>query len=163
MKCIETLARVNVLCVDKTGTITEPGMCVYKFEPVDESKKTEVFGLISDMAAASSKDNATMEALQEYFNAGSGRIADKVYPFSSQTKYSGVTFENETYVIGAPEFVLRDRYGEYKDRIEKYSEKGYRVLVFAKYMGIPDQKPLTEDVEVLGFTALSNPIRKRRS
>ena len=55
MKCIETLARVNVLCVDKTGTITEPGMCVYKFEPVDESKKTEVFGLISDMAAASSK------------------------------------------------------------------------------------------------------------
>ena len=160
MKCIETLARVNVLCVDKTGTITEPGMCVYKFEPVDESKKAEVFGLISDMAAASSKDNATMEALQEYFNAGSGRIADKVYPFSSQTKYSGVTFGNETYVIGAPEFVLRDRYGEYKDRIEKYSEKGYRVLVFAKYMGIPDQKPLTEDVEVLGFTALSNPIRK---
>ena len=161
MKCIETLARVNVLCVDKTGTITEPGMHVYDFSVLDGADQLEISQLLADFVAAQEKDNATMEALKAYFSNGSGMQAREVYSFSSETKYSGAVMnDGKSYVIGAPEFVLRGQFAQYQEQIAIYSSKGYRVLVFAQYEGTLDRKPLTEPVLPLCFVMLANPIRK---
>ena len=161
MKCIETLARVNVLCVDKTGTITESGMHVYDFSVLDGADQLEISQLLADFVAAQEKDNATMEALKAYFSNGSGMRAREVYSFSSETKYSGAVMnDGKSYVIGAPEFVLRGQFAQYQEQIATYSSKGYRVLVFAQYEGMLDRKPLTEPVFPLCFVMLANPIRK---
>lgn len=161
MKCIETLARVNVLCVDKTGTITEPGMHVYDFSVLDGADQLEISQLLADFVAAQEKDNATMEALKAHFSNGSGMRAREVYSFSSETKYSGAVMnDGKSYVIGAPEFVLRGQFAQYQEQIAIYSSKGYRVLVFAQYEGTLDRKPLTEPVFPLCFVMLANPIRK---
>ena len=161
MKCIETLARVNVLCVDKTGTITEPGMHVYDFSVLDGADQLEISQLLADFVAAQEKDNATMEALKAHFSNGSGMRAREEYSFSSETKYSGAVMnDGKSYVIGAPEFVLRGQFAQYQEQIATYSSKGYRVLVFAQYEGTLDRKPLTEPVLPLCFVMLANPIRK---
>ena len=131
MKSIETLARVNVLCVDKTGTITETNMSVKDVVPT-----------------------------LEYFKEGTGKKAESVTPFTSATKYSGVTYEEEVHVLGAPEFVLRDDFDKYKEEIEGYAGKGNRVLVFGTYDGELDGKALTGKVTPLGYVLLANPIRK---
>lgn len=161
MKCIETLARVNVLCVDKTGTITEPGMHVYETKILDGLDEAQTVATIADVVAAQEKDNATMEALQDYFTKGSGHKAKEVFSFSSETKFSGATMDDgKAYVIGAPEFVLRSQFEEYQEQIAEYSSKGYRVLVFGEYEGILSRKPLTEPVVPMGLVMLANPIRK---
>lgn len=163
MKCIETLARVNVLCVDKTGTITENTMEVNGEIPMDgydSQSMAPLKHIISDFASAMSSDNITMKAMKDYFNKPSGRKAVSVSPFSSQFKYSGAAFEDGSYVLGAPEFVLREDYDNYREQIEQYSSEGYRVLVFGIYDGVIDGKALTGKVTPLGLVFLSNPIRK---
>ena len=163
MKCIETLARVNVLCVDKTGTITENTMKVHDVVSLESYEKEELpplKELLGDFAHAMSKDNITMAAMQEYFTQGSGQVATSVTSFSSAFKYSSVTFHTTSYVLGAPEFVLRDDYEIYKETIESYGSEGYRVLVFGRYEGTPDGKALTEAVVPYGLVLLANPIRK---
>lgn len=163
MKCIETLARVNVLCVDKTGTITENTMKVHdvvSLEPYEKEELPPLKELLGDFAHAMSKDNITMAEMQEYFTQGSGQVATSVTSFSSAFKYSSVTFHTTSYVLGAPEFVLRDDYEIYKETIESYGSEGYRVLVFGRYEGTPDGKALTEAVVPYGLVLLANPIRK---
>lgn len=163
MKCIETLARVNVLCVDKTGTITENTMQVNGVIPMagyDASAMPGLRVLISDFVAAMSDDNITMEAMKQFFNMSSTRKPISIIPFSSVYKYCGAIFSDGAYVLGAPEFVLRERYEEYRKEIENYSKEGYRVIVFGSYNGVLDGKELTEEVTPLGFIFLSNPIRK---
>ena len=163
MKCIETLARVNVLCVDKTGTITENTMEVNGEIPMDgydSQSMAPLKQIISDFASAMSSDNITMKAMKDYFNKPSGRKAVSVSPFSSQFKYSGAAFEDGSHVLGAPEFVLREDYDNYREQIEQYSSEGYRVLVFGIYDGVIDGKALTGKVTPLGLVFLSNPIRK---
>ena len=163
MKCIETLARVNVLCVDKTGTITENTMQVNGVIPMagyDASAMPGLRVLISDFVAAMSDDNITMEAMKQFFNMSSARKPISIIPFSSVYKYCGAIFSDGAYVLGAPEFVLRERYEEYRKEIENYSKEGYRVIVFGSYNGVLDGKELTEEVTPLGFIFLSNPIRK---
>ena len=163
MKSIETLARVNVLCVDKTGTITENSMSVKDMIPTkeyDAEKMPELTGLLSDFVGAMSSDNSTMEALKDYFKTKTGQSASKVVPFTSVTKYSGVMFGEKSYVIGAPEFVLRDDYDTYKPDISEYARKGYRVLVFGSYDAALDGGKLTGKVLPMAYVLLANPIRK---
>ena len=161
MKCIETLARVNVLCVDKTGTITEPGMHVYEVELLDGVDEDATTKILADVVRAQNRDNATMEALQAHFTENGGMHAKEVFSFSSETKFSGAIMEDgKSYVIGAPEFVLRSQFEEYQEQIAEYSSKGYRVLVFGEYEGMLTKKPLTEPVVPMGFVMLANPIRK---
>ncbi|EWM54037.1 cation-translocating P-type ATPase [Ruminococcus flavefaciens] len=161
MKCIETLARVDVLCVDKTGTITENEMTVSDvIRASEEYSEDTVLGLLSDFAAAQDADNQTMNALKKHFHRPAGRIAISTTGFSSEFKYSSVTFDREAFVIGAPEFVLKERLAEYKERIDEFSRKGYRVLAFGKYSGIPDGKELLSAVDPVCFVILSNPIRE---
>jgi len=165
MKSIETLARVNVLCVDKTGTITENKMAVQKLvEATEYSEKGEkglpLSSLLGDFCAAMSPDNITMTALQNYFKENSEKKAVSMTAFSSVTKYSSVTFEDGAYVLGAPEIVLRKNYDKYAGEIETYTKKGSRVLVFGSYDGVIDGSALTGDVSPLGYVLLANPIRK---
>ena len=161
MKCIETLARVDVLCVDKTGTITENAMQVHSVVPADESiTEDDIKGLISDFAAAQSADNETMRAVKNYFKRPAGQNVLSHSGFSSEFKYSSVVFESGAYVLGAPEFVLRDEFDRYRSTIENNSRKGYRVLAFGKYNGRPDGKALSEPVTPVCFIILTNPIRK---
>lgn len=163
MKSIETLARVNVLCVDKTGTITENSMSVKKLVPTEQYDKEsmpELSKLVGDFVKAMSSDNSTMEALKEYFKEGTGMVPVHVTPFTSATKYSGVTFSEKSYVLGAPEFVLREDYEVYKTEIQTYAKRGYRVLVFGNYDGNLEGQKLTEKVTPLAYVLLANPIRK---
>lgn len=163
MKCIETLARVDVLCVDKTGTITENTMKVMDVIETDEYDKDEMEPLrtmIGDFAAAMTKDNITMAAVKEYFTTTSGKKALARTGFSSATKYSSVTFEDGAYVLGAPEFVLKEKYGDYAEEITEHASTGARVLVFGTYDGEIDGNPLDHAVTPLGFVLLANPIRE---
>ena len=161
MKCIETLARVDVLCVDKTGTITEPNMKVEGFIPeTSDYTEEELIQLISDLAASQSKDNVTMEAMQAYFNKPTGKQALSTCPFSSRYKYCGSVFAEGSYVLGAPEFVLGNSLGKYSAQIDAGSKKGYRVLAFAFSQYEPDGTPLNWDIRLLALIFLTNPIRK---
>ncbi len=163
MKCIETLARVDVLCVDKTGTITENTMSVSKLITVDEYDKQDVESLIATMVSGMDDDNITMSAFKKYFINTVGAKPDKICPFSSKYKYSGCVIGGCGYVLGAPEFVITDNFEKYQKIVEKYSKKGYRVLTFAKYNGEPDGKKLTGITNPLGFVLLENPIRSTAS
>lgn len=164
MKSIETLARVDILCVDKTGTITENHMTVQDI--VLLSEKENVRTVLHEFVDVMTIDNVTMQALKDYFaedqNVGveSNYRAKKIISFSSEKKYCSVIFEEGTYILGAPENVLRDAYQTYKENIEKYAKKGYRVLVFGKYQG-EWEEPLKETVEPYALVLMSNPIRKQ--
>ena len=163
MKCIETLARVDVLCVDKTGTITENTMKVQKLIKTDEYDEKEKGGLsllVGDFAAAMTNDNITMAALKEYFTKASGKKVLSKTGFSSATKYSSVTFEDGAYVLGAPEFVLKEKYDDYAEEITEYASTGSRVLAFGIYDGEVDGKPLSHGILPFGFVLLANPIRE---
>lgn len=163
MKCIETLARVNVLCVDKTGTITENTMEVQDVIPTkeyEEGKLRPLSELLGDFTAAQSSDNITMEAMKRYFKIASGKKAVAKTGFSSASKYSSVTFEEASYVLGAPEFVLKEQYENYEEAISAHASKGARVLVFGTAKEEPDDKPLKEAVTPLAYVLLANPIRQ---
>jgi cation-transporting ATPase E len=128
------------------------------FDGVDAEKTSRLLG---DFVHAQSKDNATMEALQAYFTAQTGLAAKEVFSFSSRTKFSGAQMADGTsYVIGAPEFVLREQFASYREQIASYSAKGFRVLVFAEYEGTLTHEPLIQTVRPLGLVMLANPIRE---
>ena len=187
MKSIEALARVDVLCVDKTGTITEAGMEVAKIVPAKDAENTFLQSLLRDYASAVPDNNATMEAIRDYLERkgkdkdrdsdtdtdsnkdktaevqtfmAARRKALEVMPFTSATKYSGVVFEDGKYLLGAPEFVMGNAFEEIADEIREYTKKGYRVLLLAKYPGSDIKGTLTEKPEPLGYVILSNPIRE---
>ena len=185
MKSIEALARVDVLCVDKTGTITEAGMEVAKIVPAKDAENTFLQSLLRDYASAVPDNNATMEAIRDYLERkgkdkdrdsdtdsnkdktaevqtfmAARRKALEVMPFTSATKYSGVVFEDGKYLLGAPEFVMGNAFEEIADEIREYTKKGYRVLLLAKYPGSDIKGTLAEKPEPLGYVILSNPIRE---
>lgn len=163
MKCIETLARVDMLCVDKTGTITENTMKVQALIETEQYHADEMDPLnviVSDFASAMAKDNITMAAMKEYFTSPSGKKAVSKTGFSSATKYSSAAFEDGVYVLGAPEFVLKEAYGDYAEEITKHASTGARVLVFGTYDGDIDGKPLDHGITPLGFILMANPIRE---
>lgn len=161
MKSVETLARVNVLCIDKTGTITEPRMSVEKAVP-SKNYQGDLDKVIGDFAQNMPTDNATMKAVHSFFTQNTGQKASSILPFTSVNKYSGVVFNDHTLLIGAPEMVLRDQFDECQAEFEKYAKTGYRVLIVADYPGVltEDDSKLTKPVEVYGYILLTNPIRK---
>lgn len=158
MKSIETLARVDVLCVDKTGTITEPEMKVKEvvFEEDDVTER------LTDYVLASKDNNATMQALQSFIpeDAEQKHAALKVVPFTSSTKYGGIIFDDATYLLGAPEFIMRSEFEKIEDKILPYTDKGYRALLFAKYDGTELEHGLSGSVEPLAYVIFENPIRQ---
>lgn len=156
--CIETLARVDTLCLDKTGTITEGKMEVKDIIPISvEKEKMEI--MLSALAQYSSDHNSTIEAIRERFKKEvNDRVKNQV-PFSSQKKWSGISFEGiGSLVMGAPEFVLKEKVGEYSQMIEKYS-CDYRLLVLAISKENFEEKELPKNLEVIGFILILDKIR----
>lgn len=163
MKCIEALARVDVLCVDKTGTITENEMQVSSVIPMEGFDPAQGVGLkaqISTLIAAMPDGNLTMQALKRYFKTPLKKNAEAVFPFSSTYKYCAAVFLDNAYVLGAPEFVLRGDYEKYRPLMESYSADGFRTVLFGRYEGTPDGQALTESVIPMGLILLTNPIRR---
>lgn len=176
MKSIETLARVDVLCVDKTGTITEPDMklkeiFLCKNGGADGTQTAltldELKSLILDYANASVDNNATMLALKAYAaealtnnTSALHRTAVSQQAFSSSLKYGSVTFSDGTYLLGAPEFIMHEDFARIEEEIIPYADKGDRVLLFARYDGENVENGINGSVTPLGFVALANPIRE---
>lgn len=161
MKSIETLARVDTLCVDKTGTITDSNMKVQDIEILDHKlNQEELFGVMSDFAFAQDADNITMSAIKVYFNHPTGAKIGKVQAFSSEFKYSGTEINGENYVLGAPEFILNKDFDKYRESIKKYNRKGQRVLILCRYEGELTDKSLDKTTEAIALIMLANSIRK---
>lgn len=176
MKSIETLARVDVLCVDKTGTITEPDMklkeiFLCKNSGADGTQTAltldELKSLILDYANASVDNNATMLALKAYAadaltnnTSALHRTTVSQQAFSSSLKYGSVTFSDGTYLLGAPEFIMHEDFARIEEEIIPYADKGDRVLLFARYDGENVENGINGSVTPLGFVALANPIRE---
>ena len=162
MDCIEALARVDTLCVDKTGTVTENKMVVEDMVLLcpDRFIADDIRMIMADYVAAMQSDNDTMAALRKYFTGQVNQEAIATLPFTSARKYGGVSFhEDETYLLGAPEILLGDQIGEYADVIEEYSSKGCRVLLLTMYDGaLTDESPTAEKLPV-ALILLANKIR----
>ena len=167
MKSIETLARVDVLCVDKTGTITEPDMRVEEVFLCKSGSKPELSEedlkrTLADYVFASKDNNATMKSLKEYasnIKIYGDKIPKKILPFSSALKYGSITFEDGCYLLGAPEFIMKENFVKFENDVFPYTQRGSRVLLFAKYEGEDIEKGITQNVIPLGFVAFANPIR----
>lgn len=167
MKSIEALARVDVLCVDKTGTITKPDMNVKQLVKSSKSEMTveEFEGLLADYTLASKDNNSTMQALKSYIDEKAAGVVThrqpvSVYPFSSTTKYGGALFSDGMYLLGAPEFIMRDKFDLISDEISDFTKDGDRVLLFGKYDGSDIKDGLTGKVTPLGYVVLANQIRE---
>lgn len=171
LKCIETLARADVLCVDKTGTITENEMTLKRIADISGGHAgiEEIRTAMSEFVFNMSDDNNTIHALKREFSKSDVkcRKAYKVLGFNSAVKYSAVSFgENESYIIGAPEFVMGKEYENIRQSVEKYSGNGERVLLFAAY-NPPDKVSdifegavLNGGVKPLALIVLANKVRK---
>lgn len=161
MNCIESLARVDVLCVDKTGTITEPKMEVANLIPLTSDPPERLERILAAMYSGREAENDTDRAMSELFAEDSDWVCIQRIPFSSQTKWSGAVFEQEgAYLAGAPEFILGSRFSEVAETVHSWSSMGYRVLLVAAYDGVPEPERLdAERVSPLALVLLTNQIR----
>ncbi len=166
MKSIESLARVDVVCVDKTGTITDNAMLVADAVPVRQMNRAQMEragDLVSRYLGALDDSNATSEAMIDYFGEMKSGDALETLPFSSRYKYSAVRFREGVFVLGAPEIVLKRHFNLYQDEVNHYAAKGYRVVVFGQAVnaGAIPQNGLDQcDVDPIFFIMLQNPIRE---
>lgn len=158
--CCESLARVNVLCLDKTGTITEGTMQVDDIIPIGGSSDDAAVGF-SALAAALSDNNETFNAVKARFGNESQLTATKVFPFSSARKWSGANFGEEgCYVMGAGEFILGEGFDEISGSAKSISEMGRRVLLLAHSKNhIDDSFTLPADLQPIAMLAISDKIR----
>ena len=163
MSCIETLARVDVLCVDKTGTITAPQMAVSQLIPLEGASlsQEEIRRALGAFYRASDRDNHTGRALAEYFSGGENWPAEQVIPFTSATKWSAVVFrDRDAWLVGAPDFIMGGLSGQLGQAVETWSRRGYRVLLAAAYAGRPSPAGLDPAlVSPMALILLANPIR----
>lgn len=126
--CIETLARVDVLCLDKTGTITEGKMIVDSYQ----SNVINFKEIISNLTYDLQDDNATLFAIKEYFKPKSTFKLVKTIPFNSSKKYSGVIYKDDIYIMGAYNYMMNQFDENIVKEIEEYASNGYRVISVAK-------------------------------
>lgn len=157
--CIETLARVDTLCLDKTGTITEGHLCVQGEESVKEDVDLEQ--LMGRMVAALGDENETFQALRQHYKRNQSTNTKLVLPFSSERKFSGVVFEGEgTYLMGAYQFIFPQADPAVLEKIAEYASQGLRVLTVAHSPNEMTDYTLAEDFEIVGFVFMTDVVRK---
>lgn len=157
--CIETLARVDTLCLDKTGTITEGHLCVQGEESVKEDVDLEQ--LMGRMVAALGDENETFQALRQHYKRNQSANTKFVLPFSSERKFSGVVFEGEgTYLMGAYQFIFPQADPAVLEKIAEYASQGLRVLTVAHSPNEMTDYTLAEDFEIVGFVFMTDVVRK---
>ncbi len=163
MEAIEALARVNVLCLDKTGTITTGELEVTEVLALGDAKKEEVSEIMNELTFAFEDTNNTQEALKKYFRRTNIYTVKERIPFSSERKYRAVSFENRgCFVLGAPEFLLGEREEEQEigKTVDAYSEEGYRVLLLGRCSALHPEDGSVEGVVPMGLIVILDCIRK---
>ena len=154
--CMETLARVDVICLDKTGTLTEGRMQVVDFTPLEKHTKEEMEEIINAFAENSLDTNATMIAIKEHFTKKNTWKKLKSIAFSSERKFSAISFKDkDVYYLGAPEVLLKEKSKIVKE-IKKY-QTDYRVLLLGSQKVLSD-KP--EKIEAIGIILIEDIVRK---
>jgi len=163
--CIEMLARVNILCLDKTGTITDGTMQVNEVVEVGTPKEgAKVAELVSAIITATGDNNQTALALANkfgYATKDNPHKPKKVLPFSSTRKMSAVEFEGQgTYFLGAPEFVLQDMGSKVEEIVNDRAKQGLRVMCLAHSMGEIKEEKLPGTRRALALIAIEDHIRE---
>lgn len=159
--CIEMLARTNVLCLDKTGTITDGTMRVIDCIEIKNHTEYTIREIIGSMMSTFEDVNPTSEALIKYFDKNSILTATDKVPFSSKRKYSAVTFgKSGTFILGAPEFVLSENYDKVAPKVERFAKEGCRVLVLGHTLLKPETDELPKTVRPICLIVLQDHIRE---
>ena len=160
--CIETLARVDTLCLDKTGTITEGTMCVENAEPyTTESTPEEIERIMGNLMAVLKDQNATADALHKRFRARRDMTVGNVIPFSSDRKYSGASFKEEgTYLMGAAQFLFPEGNEALLEKCGEYASEGLRVLVLAHSPLECEGTGLVQELTPVALILLTDVIRQ---
>ncbi len=154
--CIETLARVDTICLDKTGTITKGEMEVSKLVPLNETPMNEIVDALSVMSYHMENDNQTMEAISKKYARKNDYKVLEVVPFSSQAKWSGISFEDVSYIIGAPEIVLKDT-SKIDKELNLYTESNRTILLGKVNHKLNKTLPL--DVEPMALVIINDKVR----
>ena len=158
MEAIEALARVNVLCLDKTGTITTGALEVVELIPFGENPE-RMREVMNEIAFAFDDVNATQDALMAYFEKTEKWKIQAKIPFSSDRKYRAIVFEGEgNYVLGAPEFLVKDN-KELNEKVDACSREGMRVLLLGKCASINMNDMTVSGVTPSGLIVISDCIR----
>lgn len=157
----EVLARVDVLCLDKTGTITKGDLKVTEVQCLNNEDIKHIDKIISAIVHSFKNGNATEKALLERYESNPNlKIKNKI-PFSSKRKWSAVEFEEEgAFILGAPEMILKDEYKHIKNKIEKAAKEGKRVLLLAKYEGENFNENLKGSVKEIALIFIEDIIRE---
>lgn len=164
--CIETLARVDTLCLDKTGTLTEGSMCVEQAVPyIEETEEdislSEIERIMGNLMAVLKDQNATADALHKRFTIKKDMKPKCTIPFSSDRKYSGASFEEwGTYLMGAVQFLFPQGNEKLKERCETYAGQGLRVLVLAHSQSVVEGPELPEGLKPIALLLLTDVIRE---
>lgn len=164
MEAIEALARVNILCTDKTGTITTGDLEVINTHTFEGTSDDELRQVMNELAFAFDDVNLTQTALMNYFEKTENWIVQDKIPFSSARKYRAIRFENHgDYVLGAPEYLLPDRetgsFSHISETVSQYSSEGYRVLLLGRSSGIDSACESIGTVTPMGLIVISDCIR----
>ena len=158
---IESLARVDVVCVDKTGTLTEGKMKVKEVIPLEDASYDQINTIMGSYMRIFQEGNDTNEALRAYFPINDKYQEVEVLPFSSDRKYSSIHFEGEgTFLLGAYEFIALNKNEELEEKMKPYIENGNRILVLGHTLEEASNQMTLKDVELLGFIVLEDIIRE---
>ncbi len=158
--CVETLARIDVLCLDKTGTITEGNLRVHQVEVLPETDDKIVYEVMSNYCRVFPRGNATSQALYSYFSPIETYAEIKVLPFSSDRKYSAIQFEGSgTYYLGAFQFLFPNDSSKISEKMVQALKEGYRVIALAKSNQPLEESKLPEDLEVAAYILMKDKVR----
>ena len=159
MEAIEALARVNILCTDKTGTITTGNLEVADVITFEEDAKDSIEEIMAEICGAFDDENATQNALNEHFGRHTEWTVREKIPFSSARKFRAVSFaEHGDYVLGAPDFLIRSS-EKLLSLLEGYSKEGYRVLLLGRSSGISAEKESIGQIRPIGVIIISDIIK----
>ncbi len=159
--CIEMLARVDVLCLDKTGTLTDGSMMVHRVVPFGNYTESDIHQAVSSLLAYTHDNNATARALRAKFGASSSDVLLHALPFDSENKLSAITLQGKgTFILGAYEFIRAKKDLNIEAKINEYARLGYRCVVLSRSKKPIENDYVPRDSEIMGLIVLSDHIKE---